>query len=421
MVMPERVRVVVSGAGPAGMLAAINMLRRNHAGATVEYEVHLVDPGEDYGMLTPAGLEKKRSWMIGLSAHGITALKRVPKLFDEYVRAVGVPVTKNAIYIGATKLTSSIGENEVLLVDRNFVVAAMARFLNDHFKASGLLHLHYTHRLLYVDPDVRRVCVRSAAGSDSFLPYDLLLGCDGIRSNVRAALIRDHREFCCSIQDIFSFFKSVHIPLPKGVEGDAVHVTPEGVKGMNGIGLPETGGKINFAMGYYIDQVSTVACASGGWLSCGQRERPACTASCAPDPRSRPARPCRTRLPAPGQPPDEALLGTDAEAVAAYLRKAFKAFPLPYEDFARQWVAQSWSTTGQVRASAAKSRAGAGASCVRAPAGSALCSRTCAAAARPRCVRLCRRCTALFTTRCRSSCCCWATPRMPRHPPSARA
>ena len=87
MQQPKRVcRAVVVGAGPAGLLAAINLLRRSSD--EVEYHVTLVETGEDYGVLDAAGLEKKRSWMIGLSTHGLTARRAVPGLCEDYVSQV---------------------------------------------------------------------------------------------------------------------------------------------------------------------------------------------------------------------------------------------------------------------------------------------------------------------------------------------
>jgi len=88
MQQPKRknCRAVVVGAGPAGLLAAINLLRRSSD--EVEYHVTLVETGEDYGVLDAAGLEKKRSWMIGLSTHGLTALRAVPGLYEDYVSQV---------------------------------------------------------------------------------------------------------------------------------------------------------------------------------------------------------------------------------------------------------------------------------------------------------------------------------------------
>mmetsp|Transcript_12103 Transcript_12103/g.28492 ORF Transcript_12103/g.28492 Transcript_12103/m.28492 type:complete len:668 (+) Transcript_12103:329-2332(+) len=158
--------------------------------------------------------------------------------------------------------------------------------------------------MMFVDPDARRIFVRREDGVERYLPYDLLIGADGIRSAVRAGLIANHRDFECSVSDIFSRFKSVHVALPPALAANTMVVMPQCLPGMNGIGLPETGGKINISMGY---QLST---------------------------------PC-----------DEALRSTDAAVVAAYLQEKFKPSELPWDEFARQWVGQAWSQTGQVHCS----------------------------------------------------------------------
>jgi kynurenine 3-monooxygenase len=294
-------RVTIVGAGPAGLLAAINFLRRS---GDVTYSVDLVETSEDFGSLDAAGLEKKRSWMIGLSAHGLTALRRVPGLYEEYVSKVGVAIDAATIYIGQKAIRAGMEDvGESYVVDRNYIVAALARYLNANFLSSGRLTLHYQTRVLFVDPDTPRIFVRHQGGEEKYLPYDLLIGCDGIRSAVRAAFVASHRDFQCSVADIFTRFKSVHIPLPEPLKGTETHVLPQCMPGLNGIGLPETGGKINIAMGYTLNQ------------------------------------PC-----------DEELFSNDASVVAQYIRSKFKAFSLPDEEFAKQWVEQDWSDTGQVHA-----------------------------------------------------------------------
>mmetsp|Transcript_14538 Transcript_14538/g.42599 ORF Transcript_14538/g.42599 Transcript_14538/m.42599 type:complete len:810 (+) Transcript_14538:54-2483(+) len=306
MQQPKRnCRAVVVGAGPAGLLAAINLLRRSSD--EVEYHVTLVETGEDYGVLDAAGLEKKRSWMIGLSTHGLTALRAVPGLYEDYVSQVGVPIESTAIYLGKTMIEAGaedVGENYV--VDRNFIVAALARYLNDNFRRSGRLTLRYQSKVLFVDPDEKRIFLRRVArrAEEEYLPYDLLIGADGVRSAVRAALVANERAFECSVADIFTNFKSVHLPLPAAVAEKKVVVLPQCLKGINGIGLPETGGKINLAFGYMLDT------------------------------------PC-----------DEALHSQDAEVVAAYFKAHFKPFELDWAEVARVWVGQPWSQTGQVHCS----------------------------------------------------------------------
>lgn len=64
--LEKPMHVIICGAGPAGLLCAINLLRRN-TNSKPRYTVELIDYGEDYGMLDDEGLVKKRSWMIGLA------------------------------------------------------------------------------------------------------------------------------------------------------------------------------------------------------------------------------------------------------------------------------------------------------------------------------------------------------------------
>ena len=115
--------VVIVGAGPAGILLAINLLGHNEEGKTPAYTVELVESGEDYGLLDADGLTKKRSCMIGLAWPGIRAIRRAPGLWEKHVSHVGVPISKLAMHLGSKKFVSSSGaegtDSENYLVDRN--------------------------------------------------------------------------------------------------------------------------------------------------------------------------------------------------------------------------------------------------------------------------------------------------------------
>lgn len=300
-------RVLVAGAGPAGILAAIQLLRRNDSEKNTKYQVTLVDAGRDYGTITKEELPSHRSWMIGLSNHGLSAIRQVPGLFEDYVSEIGVDLDSFSVFIGASEMkqtSDAIGQSgENFIVDRNYVVSSMARYLNDKFGNNGAFTRSYDTNILYVDGDNKRVLVRNNHNNkERYVDYDILLGCDGIRSVVRGAMVINHRDFECKVSDIFARFKATHVALPKKLDANSLSLLPTVLPKMNGIALPEKGGVVNLSAGYTLND------------------------------------PC-----------DEELMSNDPKVVAEYAKKNLKAFELvDYDDFAQQWVNQSWNSTGQV-------------------------------------------------------------------------
>eukprot|EP00984_Skeletonema_dohrnii_P032038 scaffold25425_cov129-Skeletonema_dohrnii-CCMP3373.AAC.2 len=73
---------------------------------------------------------------------------------------------------------------------------------------------HYHTRALYVDGERKCVVARPTNEEDIRVDYDILLGCDGIRSIVRNAFMNNHRDFEFELKGTFSYGKSVHVPLP---------------------------------------------------------------------------------------------------------------------------------------------------------------------------------------------------------------
>jgi 2-polyprenyl-6-methoxyphenol hydroxylase-like FAD-dependent oxidoreductase len=55
--------------------------------------------------------------------------------------------------------------------------------------------VQYETTALYVDAETKQVFVRRKSGEQDMkpIPYDIILGCDGIRSVVRNAFIINHR------------------------------------------------------------------------------------------------------------------------------------------------------------------------------------------------------------------------------------
>ena len=310
-VSTKRVKVVISGAGPAGLLCASLLLARNNntdADVTpgVEYDVTLIDGRQDFGALSKEELIKSfRSWMLGLANHGVDAIKELPELYENYVKGEGIEVEEINIYLGKKKFIQSTGEQQEFIVDRNFVVAAIARYIKETHSNDDHFTPMYLSTCQYVDYDNRRVLVRNQESKvEKYIEYDLLIGCDGVRSTVREALIKRHSDFSCRLTDIFQNFKAVHVDCPKSISSTGLSLLPDIFPLFQGIALPETGGKVNITGGYPRHLMDEI---------------------------------------------DEELKSDDYRIVAKYTKENFKAFELvDYDDFAKQWVGQRWNQTGMV-------------------------------------------------------------------------
>ena len=311
--------VIISGAGPAGLLLAALLLQRNDELPTPLYCVTLIDNRQNLGDLSAEELKKKfRSWMLAMAGHGVAALKQVDdgKMYKEYCQHVGIQVDSFSIHLGAKEMKTTADENsddfqEAFIIDRNFIVASLSKYLNDTTTAQGPmsnLTTLFETKVLYVDYENQRILTRTTAGEgeERYLDYDLLVGCDGARSVVREALVKRHSTFEMDVGDIFQCFKAVHVKRPPKVDAASMHLLPGCFPAMQGIALPETGDLLNISMGvprhlFESDQM-------------------------APE-----------------------LKSDDPKVVAQFVKDNFKAFDLvDYDDFAQQWVKQRWNRTAQV-------------------------------------------------------------------------
>lgn len=234
-------------------------------------------------------------------------------MYNEYCKDVGIDIESLSIHLGSNEFTQETKDvdNEVFIVDRNFIVAAIARFVADaKCKPENIntCQTLYQHKVMYVDYENRRILVRKGLNDENdmefYLPYDLLVGCDGVRSVVREAMVKRHSTFEMDVGDIFQLFKAVHVERPDNVKESSLHLLPNCFPHMQGIALPETGNMLNISAGvprHLFDQL-----------------------------------------------PSE-LKSNDVKVVADYVRTTFQAFELKdYDDFAQQWVNQPWNRTGQV-------------------------------------------------------------------------
>ncbi|KAL3805401.1 hypothetical protein HJC23_009108 [Cyclotella cryptica] len=303
-------RVIIAGAGPGGLLLQALLHARNASpDSATKYDITLIESRSDLGKLREEELQAHRSWMIGLSSHGLEAVRSVPGLFEKYLSDVGILLTEAYIYLGSKKIGggSTTNGQEGFIVDRNFIVAALSRYAYENMSDSPYYRSKYDTELLYVDHQNHRILTRSkGTNEEEYLSYDLLVGADGVRSTVREAMVKRHFDFELKVCDIFQNFKAVHIKRPESVSPSSISILPASLPHFNGICLPETGDLINLSFGFSRNNIDKVA--------------------------------------------DE-IKSDDPKVVAKYFKENFKAFPLTeegYADLADQWVKQRWNRTGMV-------------------------------------------------------------------------
>ena len=222
---PEIRRVVIAGASPAGLhLQALLHTHNKAPDARVTYDVTLIESRPDLGQLDQADLNNNT---ISLSPsqtsqdvadNGLEAIRSVPNLYESYVSGIGIPITEGNMFVSSKDIsTVSSNENQSgipdsCIVDRNFIVAAFARYAKDNIATGPNYTCKYETEVLYVDSANRRVLIRDKASKEEeYLEYDLLVGADGVCSTAREALVKCHFDFELEDSDISATFKAVDI------------------------------------------------------------------------------------------------------------------------------------------------------------------------------------------------------------------
>lgn len=172
-----------------------------------------------------------RQYSIGLGARGRNALQKFG--LWEACRARGVASDAFILHVSdkrAFNIRQNAGDTEPsCLINRGALCAALLEALLERYGASGRLEVRFGVALDEVD--VEASVVRLGGKEER---YDLLVGADGVRSRVRAAVVAVGGA-ACEMRELPGGLKVVHSPMPAGLQADAVHAfggrSPPGAKG----------------------------------------------------------------------------------------------------------------------------------------------------------------------------------------------
>lgn len=171
-------KVVIIGAGPAGLFLAHHLLSRGC------YQVEIYERRPDPRQVESSN---QRTFPISLQARGLNAIRTVPGLEAALV--------KEGMWSPGALLHSKRGKTRridrklpLLLVDRNRLTQALLQYLLKHH-SDGSLTIRFDCACTDVDPDSQTVTLQAAEGNPFTASFDYLVGADGVRSQVRDALV----------------------------------------------------------------------------------------------------------------------------------------------------------------------------------------------------------------------------------------
>ena len=232
------VKTVIVGAGPSGLLAAHALCSR-YKQSRYSYECIVVESRE-----SPDTEESgPRSYSLGLNVRGQGALK----YFDQPGRSFGLfhdvckeGVTSESFYLhlGKTKIqirkpAAKVGSGPppTIMLPRHRLAAAL--LYNAKKLYGDRLQCKFNTRVNSID-----IATRTAVLSDGTkLKYDLLIGADGVNSEVRKAAAKQIEGFAVEESLLPGQFKVFVQDCPPSLEKDAIHAMEATNKDKEGFSL----------------------------------------------------------------------------------------------------------------------------------------------------------------------------------------
>jgi kynurenine 3-monooxygenase len=224
-------RVTLIGAGLAGSLLAIYLARRGHRVTLYEWRPDL------RRVEVPAG----RSINLALANRGIAALAALGLMED--VEKLLIPMRGRMLHDEHGRLELQPYGQHPHEVIHSVSRPMLTALLLDAAEATGRVRARFGRRCEAVDLATGTLTLCDGSGGREAIPFEVVIGCDGVNSSVREAIL-EATSGACSDEPLAHGYKELSIPPAAGggfrMEPHALHIWPRG--GYMLIALPNLDG-----------------------------------------------------------------------------------------------------------------------------------------------------------------------------------
>jgi len=207
-------KVVIIGAGPAGLLLAHYLLRRG------KYQVELYEQRSDPRLLDGS----QRTFPISLQERGRKAIRALAGL-EEAIALQGVFCNGTKIYRKQGKARKIARAVEILTIDRNRLVMILLQHLIKTYTSEHLM-IKFDCKCVQVNRRAKTITLQSNKGEAYTVAYEHLVAADGARSHIRDYLVQN-AGLQCEQSYVPDAYKSLFLnrlnPAGLELEPDKIH------------------------------------------------------------------------------------------------------------------------------------------------------------------------------------------------------
>ena len=232
----EGLKIAVVGAGPSGLLLSHLLLNDGNKNGN---QITLFDGRSDPRTNQLEG----RAYALGLGVRGRTSIRTVDEALWEAVKSRGYESERFKLHLSLSEKkdlviplrsdskTSKSSPSYVepsLLIYQSELCASLLEELEERQDGTESVGIHFGTRV--VDCDLGSMTIRtlpangrnttSDAASSEFGPFDLIVGCDGVNSQVRSSIDQNFEEFSTTRERLPGFLKVVRLGYAAGATNE---------------------------------------------------------------------------------------------------------------------------------------------------------------------------------------------------------